>query len=147
MNGDVARLGRYVRARRHELDRTQLDVAAAGGPSNSTLTSLEKGEDRPVSRTTLNRLDVGLDWMPGSAKAVLEGGEPKVQTAIPVRREPTWVAAPGVANDGPAVTNAAVLEAIRDMADAVREMSRGAREREQRLEERLDRIERRVERG
>lgn len=32
--------------------------------------------DRAVSRVTLDRLDRGLGWAPGSAQSVYDGGEP-----------------------------------------------------------------------
>ena len=54
---------------------TQLDLWSAGGPSNSTLTNVESGVGQP-SPSTLRKLDAGLRWRPGSARRVLEGGEP-----------------------------------------------------------------------
>lgn len=73
---DINRLGQAVRARRDELDMTQLDVASAGGPSNSTLTKLESGEADAVSPATLRKLDAGLDWQAGTARALLRGEAP-----------------------------------------------------------------------
>ena len=73
---DINRLGRAVRERRDELDMTQLDVASAGGPSNSTLTKLESGEADAVSAATLRKLDAGLDWQAGTARALLRGEVP-----------------------------------------------------------------------
>lgn len=69
------RLARAILDRRAELGRTQLDVARAGGPSNATLTALESGRATSTSPATLRKLDAGLDWHPGSAQAVLAGGE------------------------------------------------------------------------
>lgn len=72
------RLAWWVKHRREdELDLTQLDVAAKGGPSNSTLTKIEGGNMTSLSRKTARTLDAGLDWQPGSARRLYNGeGEP-----------------------------------------------------------------------
>lgn len=71
-------LKRAVLARREELDLSQLDVWAAGGPSNTTLTKIEgwePGEPEPtLSRPTFRKLDKALRWVPGSARAALREG-------------------------------------------------------------------------
>lgn len=69
------RLAEAVLARRAELDVTQLDVWMNGGPSNSTLTVIEKGEYESLSRVTAKKLDIGLRWVPGSARRLWESGE------------------------------------------------------------------------
>ncbi len=76
MSTNAQRLGRYVLARRLELDLNQLDVHAAGGPSNSTLTEIENGRLDALTRATARKLDKGLRWEAGSARAVWDGGEP-----------------------------------------------------------------------
>jgi transcriptional regulator with XRE-family HTH domain len=76
MTTNAARLAQAVRARREQLDLSQLDVGQAGGPSNTTLTEIENGRVEKLSRTTARKLDVGLQWEPGSAKRAWEGGEP-----------------------------------------------------------------------
>lgn len=73
---DLANLAQHVRARREELDLTQLDVWNAGGPSNSTLTAIESARPPAPSRSTLRKLDHALRWVEGSAKAALSGGSP-----------------------------------------------------------------------
>lgn len=50
-----------------------------GGPSIPTLTDVEAQSGRTVSASTLNKLDVGLGWEPGSAAEVLRGGDPSVK--------------------------------------------------------------------
>jgi len=73
-----ARLGKFVRERRTRLGLSQRDVAERGGPSDTTQQRIEAGEWRPgrgVS-TTLEKLDRGLGWKPGSASRILAGGEP-----------------------------------------------------------------------
>lgn len=77
METPAQRLGRYVLERREkQLDLTQLDVHAAGGPSNSTQTEIENGRLEKLTRVTRKKLDAGLRWEPGSAQRVWDGGEP-----------------------------------------------------------------------
>ena len=76
MSTEGERLGRYVLARRDELDLTQIDVWHAGGPSNTSLTKIEGGLLESLSRATARKLDRGLQWEPGSAKVIWAGGEP-----------------------------------------------------------------------
>lgn len=98
---DWERLGRYVRAARGP--RSQRDIRKAGGPSDETISKIERGKWRPKRgvQETLDKLDVGLDWEPGSAVSVLEGGEPTpvvrrlgraLATLIPA--EPTGLTSP-----------------------------------------------------
>jgi transcriptional regulator with XRE-family HTH domain len=69
------RLAEIARARRLALGRSQDEVARLGGmKARSTVISVEQG--RAVKEFTLYKLDIGLDWEPGSAVAVLNGGDP-----------------------------------------------------------------------
>lgn len=91
MTADSLRaLGERVRTRRSELGLSQLDAHAAGGPSNTTLTAIENGQAATISSGTLRKLDTALQWAPGSARRVLEGGEP---TQAPSSRPVAHVAA------------------------------------------------------
>lgn len=76
MSADIKRLGAYVLARREMFGLTQQEVADQGGPSDTTLSKLETGIAETVSPRTLKKLDTGLGWKKGSARAVLYGGEP-----------------------------------------------------------------------
>lgn len=76
MSEDLQNLADHVKARRLHKDWTQLDVYNQGGPSNSTLTAVEDARTPGPSRSTIRKLDVGLQWESGSARRVLEGGEP-----------------------------------------------------------------------
>lgn len=76
MSTNAQRFGQIVLARRLELDLNQLDVYAAGGPSNSTLTSIENGRLEDLTRATARKLDKGLRWEGGSARKAWEGGDP-----------------------------------------------------------------------
>lgn len=79
MVADFPRLSRYVRERRQQLDLRQDEVDAAGGPSDTLVSQIERDEWHPTERytSTLRKLDVGLQWQPGSARRILEGGEPQ----------------------------------------------------------------------
>lgn len=65
-------------SRRAELDMTQADVAAAGGPSDLTLRKIERGESERPDFHTLRKLEVALDWAAGSAHVAFYGGTPAV---------------------------------------------------------------------
>lgn len=82
MSSNAERLAEAVIARRKELgDISQLDVYLAGGPSNTTMTEVENGRLKTLTRTTANKLDAGLRWEQGSARRVWDGkGEP-----VPIR--------------------------------------------------------------
>lgn len=92
MSSKAQRLADAVTARREELDVTQLEVWQSGGPSNTTLTRIENADIETLTRTTARKLDVGLRWAPGSAKAVWERGEePRPDQGV-THREATWLA-------------------------------------------------------
>lgn len=74
MTTDLQKFGQRVRARREELGLTQLQVAAQGGPSNTTQTKIEGGEPPEPSNATLRKVDSGLRWLQGSARALLRDG-------------------------------------------------------------------------
>lgn len=76
MSSNGERLGEQVKKRRDELELSQIDVWQAGGPSNTTLSLVENGLVETLTRTTARKLDKGLQWEPGSARAVWNGGEP-----------------------------------------------------------------------
>lgn len=71
MSADTERLGQAILARRDHLALNQQEVAAAGGPSDTTLSKLENGAVDNVSNATLKKLDLGLQWVSGSARRVL----------------------------------------------------------------------------
>lgn len=80
MSTNAERFAEIVKTRRLELDYNQIELGDAGGPSNTTLTKVEGGTLEELTRTTARKLDVGLRWLPGSARKVWEGGDP---TPIP----------------------------------------------------------------
>ncbi|MEZ0366765.1 hypothetical protein ACAG26_24130 [Mycobacterium sp. pUA109] len=80
-DGEAARwqrLGQIVRLRRVELHLSQKAVQDLGGPSDVVQSRIENDDaSAPRPRgSTLNKLDGPLQWEPGSAIAVLNGGEP-----------------------------------------------------------------------
>lgn len=68
-------LGKFVDERLAELGISKSRFAQVGGPGRSTMATLGKRGYAP-SPETLSRIDSGLMWEPGSALAVLRGGEP-----------------------------------------------------------------------
>lgn len=87
MSTNAQRFGQIVLARRLKLDLNQLEVSAAGGPSNSTLTAIENGRLEELTRATAKKLDRGLRWEPGSARVAWQGGDPTplLEATSPVR--------------------------------------------------------------
>lgn len=75
---NLKRFGRYVYARRRELNMGQDAVAEAGGPSDKKQTDIEHGRGPMPRFETLSKYDKALGWEPGSAAAVLHGGEPRL---------------------------------------------------------------------
>lgn len=76
MRASITNLGQAVRSRRSQLDLTQQEVAQAGGPSDTTQTAIETESATSVRKETLRKLDKGLQWVPGSAQAAYDGGQP-----------------------------------------------------------------------
>ncbi|MGZ4518928.1 MAG: hypothetical protein ACXVXP_00350 [Mycobacteriaceae bacterium] len=85
------RLRDAVLARRTELDMTQIDLWQAGGPSNTTQTAIATGQLRTLTRTTAKKLDHGLRWEAGSARAVWEGGKPTPVLPGASVRDSAWM--------------------------------------------------------
>lgn len=93
MSSNAQRLAAAVLARREELDLTQLEVWQAGGPSNTTLTKVEAGLLETLTRVTAKKLDRGLRWAAGSAKAVWERGEDPVPSVAGLSgKDARWLA-------------------------------------------------------
>lgn len=83
MTEDAAtRLGRLIRERRKQLNLTQADIQAAGGPSTATLRLIEGGKHTDFRPSTSQPLEKVLHWHPGSIAAILKGGGPSVSGVI-----------------------------------------------------------------
>ncbi|MBY6480113.1 MULTISPECIES: helix-turn-helix domain-containing protein [unclassified Rhodococcus (in: high G+C Gram-positive bacteria)] len=71
---DHRRFSDHVRERRRQLGLTRVQVRDRGGPSEPTLTKIERAELAEPTPATLAKLDVGLGWVAGSAARLLSGG-------------------------------------------------------------------------
>lgn len=70
-------LARAVRSRRLELGITTVkELAKIGRFTPKTASVIENGHKSTFRPATLSALDSALRWAPGSAQAVLDGGEP-----------------------------------------------------------------------
>lgn len=79
-DGDRRRLANYVRARRHALGwHNTRDFAEAAGVSTATISAIETGKN--VRANSVAMVEIALGWRPGSAEAVLLGGEPVTDDA------------------------------------------------------------------
>ncbi|MCO1574983.1 helix-turn-helix domain-containing protein [Crossiella sp. SN42] len=72
------RLAAAVRARREERGWTQADVVARGSVSLASVQVVEAGTRTSFQNKTVNGLEQGLGWAPGSVRAVLAGGAPQL---------------------------------------------------------------------
>lgn len=127
MSTNADHLARHVRERRRDLALSQLEVWQAGGPSNTTLTAIENGLAKSLQNATAKKLDRGLQWRPGSARRVWDGGEPMPQEASTVDDLAAKVEASNLAPE----TKALILERLAELptphppSDS-RESNRGA---------------------
>lgn len=71
---EAARLARYVKDRRLHLGLARQRAADLAGMSKDTWKRIEEGTG--VRDMSYVKLDPVLQWAPGSARAVLHGGEP-----------------------------------------------------------------------
>ncbi|OZF01256.1 XRE family transcriptional regulator [Rhodococcus sp. 14-2686-1-2] len=74
---DHRRFAQAVRERRQQLGLSRVQVRDRGGPSEPTLTRIERAEISDPSPATLAKLDSGLAWTAGSAARLLSGGSPR----------------------------------------------------------------------
>lgn len=80
-NDAWVRLGHKARQRRIALGLSQPEVNAAGGPSTGVISKIENAKQTSYEERVLVQLERALQWRPGSATAVLEGGEPADATS------------------------------------------------------------------
>jgi len=71
----MERLMFFIQHRLAQLGWSRDDLAAAGGPSPSTLYKAHRG-GRELAERTLARLELALGWQPGSAQRIVDGGAP-----------------------------------------------------------------------
>ena len=78
-----ARLGLKARQRRISLGMNQPDVSAAGGPSTGVVSKIENAKQTSYEDRVLFQLERALQWQPGSARDILDGGEPRAVGELP----------------------------------------------------------------
>jgi hypothetical protein len=74
---DWQRLAQAVADRRRQLGLSQDGIRQAGGPSDVVVARIEANDAPHPRDDTINKLDVALEWEPGSARSVLAGGQPR----------------------------------------------------------------------
>ncbi|MEV6278340.1 helix-turn-helix transcriptional regulator [Nocardia sp. NPDC051832] len=87
------RFGRIMKERRDELGLTQMQIGDLGGPSAPTIRKIEDGA-AAISTHTLNKLDVPLRWLPGSAARTYAGGTPAARETAPDASDESIVSGP-----------------------------------------------------
>ncbi|MEU0539648.1 hypothetical protein [Nocardia sp. NPDC005978] len=100
-DASATRLARIVLARMAAMHRSRRQVHLHGGPTEPTMLKIERGAAHGLTSKTLRRLDIGLDWTPGSAENVyFAGGNP-----TPLKERTGIVAGPpGVYIDAETIT-------------------------------------------
>lgn len=73
---DWPRLGSVIEQRMDELNLTQSEVQARGGPSPAKVREIVNGRSTVLSPSKRRDLERALSWRPGSIDLVLAGGEP-----------------------------------------------------------------------
>lgn len=132
---DWARLAREVRRRRVDLEMTQPQLTAAGGPSLSIVSKIEGAKQGSYGDRSLARLEKALQWTPGSIVAILRGAPP-----TPLGQQPPGTTTPTELPPAPASEGEAAGIAAHDnlFAALLEELSEVNRKLDK-LSERLDR--------
>lgn len=89
MTNDWDRLAGAIRERRQALGMTQQQLADAAGVTRTTIKNLE-GARQPTKRlpSSIAAVEQVLGWAPGSARIVLDGGEPIAITQAADQTQP-----------------------------------------------------------
>lgn len=120
------RVAEAVRRRREDLGMTQLDVAAAGGPSIDRIQAIESARTDRYSARTLGRLEAALRVVAGSIRALAEG------------RDDVLRAAPDPEPERPAAREAPPTTA--ELADIVNTLRQQVRAQQQQVTDQQQRI-------
>lgn len=72
----LKRLASAVRQRRHELQLTQPELAAASGTTDRLIRGIELGESRDRHPATYRAISVALGWTGDSIDRILAGKDP-----------------------------------------------------------------------
>ncbi|WP_431949230.1 hypothetical protein [Nocardia lijiangensis] len=115
-NASAVRLADAVVARMAKLRRSRRQVHLRGGPTEPTMLKIERAEARSLTSKTLRKINVGLDWAPGSAENIyFAAGNP---TELP-NRTGIVVGPPGVYVDVETITALiTVAQEIGDLAES-----------------------------
>ena len=81
MSTDAAyqRLAEFIGAERARRYRSRQTFSTACGVGKRTIDKLETGVRIAYTQRTIERVQAGLGWEPGSIEAILEGGHPRRQ--------------------------------------------------------------------
>ena len=82
------RLGRYIHARRKQLQLTQSQLATRASINPVSVSSLETGRQGPPRSSTTSRLEDALGWRHGAIAHILAGGDPDNYETEPPPPEP-----------------------------------------------------------
>jgi len=88
MDADWDRLTDAIQRRRNELGLTQVQLAEAAGVTDTTIRNLEGGRKFRRLPASVPAVEQALGWAPGSARIVLDGGEPIAATQPAERPQP-----------------------------------------------------------
>ncbi|MGW9245822.1 helix-turn-helix domain-containing protein [Streptomyces badius] len=88
MSRDWVRLGHAIETARDAKGMTQVALAEAANVSESTVQNLEAGKERVRQPPSVKKVEAALGWAPGSADAVLAGGEPTPLSTAPSSETP-----------------------------------------------------------
>lgn len=122
---DYSRLATAVLNARYAAGLSQAQVAAGGGPSDTTLAAIEASEWRSGRPgPTLSKLDAGLGWPRGTASALLAGYD--VDTTVPRRQASARPTAASADREVPAPARAAIRRELveRDLVEAEYQLER-----------------------
>jgi len=127
-NASAVRLADAVVARMAKLRRSRRQVNLRGGPTEPTMLKIERAEARSLTSKTLRKINIGLDWAPGSAENIyFTAGNP---TELPNRTE-FVVGPPGVHVDVETIT--ALITVAREIGDLAESESLAMQSAAQRL--------------
>ena len=97
-------LSQAMKRRRHELGLNVAQASQAGNVSRSTWNEIEAEQRNHVTAPVLAKIDVAMQWSPGTAWAHYDGIAPSPPVPAPARRKPKIA-------DSPAAVDVALLVA------------------------------------
>lgn len=118
MDADRGRLARAIQRRRDSLGFTQVQLADLAGVTDTTIRNLEGGREFKRLPASLPAVEQALGWVPGSARAILGGGEPTLAVAAAEAGAERYEieSEPDVAEDVGMIVRNTVIEVIGALA-------------------------------